>query len=159
MRSPGPGDGHVALHGNGGHREDRRHDGHVGHKVRHPAEDQSEYPVSVNRDMNEWRYYRRYYQILIMDYSFTYSSWRQSWMYCWILCWLDLPHRGWRWKDLWPSAFFCSLTNKEINSNVAAMENMKKNHLRNTIQRTAQLPHIAVTIITLKAMFQNISSL
>ena len=51
MRRPGPGDGHVALHGNGGHGEDRRHDGHVGHEVRHLAEDQSEYPISVDRDM------------------------------------------------------------------------------------------------------------
>ena len=51
VRRPGPGDGHVALHGDGGHGEDRRHDGHVGHEVCHPAEDQSEYPVPVNIDI------------------------------------------------------------------------------------------------------------
>ena len=51
MRRPGPGDGHVALHGDGGHGEDRRHDGHVGHEVRHPAEDQSEYPVPIDIDI------------------------------------------------------------------------------------------------------------
>ena len=51
MRRPWPGDGHVALHGDGGHCEDRRHDRHVGHEVRHLAEDQSEYPVPVNIDI------------------------------------------------------------------------------------------------------------
>ena len=47
MRGPRSGDGHVALRGYCGHGEDRRHDGHVGHEVCHPAEDQPEYPVSV----------------------------------------------------------------------------------------------------------------
>ena len=48
MWGPGPGDGHVALHGDGGHGEDRRNDGHVGHEVGHLAEDHPENPVSGN---------------------------------------------------------------------------------------------------------------
>ena len=47
-------------------------------------------------------------------------------------------------------------SDKQRDCNVAVKNEI---HLRNTIQRTAQFPHTAVTIITLKAMFQNISSL
>ena len=73
VRRPGPGDGHVALHGNGGHGEDRRHDGHVGHEVRHLAEDQSEYPVSVDRDM-----IKKILSSYWLWIALTYSSWIQS---------------------------------------------------------------------------------
>ena len=135
VRGSWPCYGHVPLHGDGGHGEHRRHDGHVGHEVGHLTEDYSEYPVSGNmiktllgNDKNrgresiigEWMVLC----VVNQDCALTYSSWRQSWMYCWRLCLSNLPHRGWRWTDLWPSAFFCSLTNNEI-SNVAAMENMK----------------------------------
>lgn len=48
VRGPGPGDGHVALHCNGCHRQHRGHDTHVCHEVCHSTKVSSKHPVSEN---------------------------------------------------------------------------------------------------------------